>query len=39
MTPDHVLSIEILAAASYGRFGEVSELLQPRDNKAYLNAS
>lgn len=38
-TPDPVVSIEALAAASYDRSGEVSELLQPRDNKAYLNAS
>lgn len=38
-TPDHVLSIEILAAASYGGPGGVSKLLQPGDNKVYLNAS
>lgn len=38
-TLDHVLSIEVLAAASYGGPGGVIELLQPGDKQAYLNAS
>lgn len=38
-TLDHVLSIEILAVASYSRSGEVSELLQLRDNKACILAA